>query len=204
MKIIKQSNIALINFTLMRRSNCPLAIAICSSNTFLFFLEVIEASIVRFQNQLYTDKTRSKVRNCCWTQFSYFAALVYLPTLKLTENQSRILCNHFSRRVQGRFQRVYALMEVDGNILEKNRAKLMPLLGPHLYTMSRFNNRELEKKGYVPRKREYCVIQIGIAAGSIITFFMLEKRGIFPGLPFPILLGLTGGLITGFFILPLL
>ena len=45
---------------------------------------------------------------------------------------------------------------------------------------------------------------IGIAAGSVITFFMLEKRGIFPGLPFPILLGLAGGLITGFFILPLL
>jgi len=45
---------------------------------------------------------------------------------------------------------------------------------------------------------------IGIMAGSIITFFMLEKRGIFPGLPFPIMLGLAFGLITGFIILPLL
>jgi hypothetical protein len=41
-------------------------------------------------------------------------------------------------------------------------------------------------------------------AGSIITFFMLEKKGIFPGLPFPIMLGLAGGLITGLIILPLL
>ena len=39
---------------------------------------------------------------------------------------------------------------------------------------------------------------IGILAGSIITFFALEKKGIFPGLPFPILLGLAFGLITGF------
>ena len=45
---------------------------------------------------------------------------------------------------------------------------------------------------------------IGILAGSIITFFMLERKGIFPGLPFPIMLGLAGGLITGFVILPLL
>ena len=45
---------------------------------------------------------------------------------------------------------------------------------------------------------------VGIMAGSIITFFMLEKRGIFPGLPFPIMLGLAGGLITGFLILPFL
>ena len=41
---------------------------------------------------------------------------------------------------------------------------------------------------------------IGILAGSIITFFMLEKKGIFPGLPFPIILGLTLGLISGFFL----
>lgn len=41
---------------------------------------------------------------------------------------------------------------------------------------------------------------IGICAGSIITLFMLEKRGIFPGLPFPIILGLAGGLITSLFI----
>ena len=39
---------------------------------------------------------------------------------------------------------------------------------------------------------------IGIMAGSIITFFMLQKKEIFPGLPFPILLGLAGGLIAGF------
>jgi presenilin-like A22 family membrane protease len=45
---------------------------------------------------------------------------------------------------------------------------------------------------------------VGIMAGSIITFFMLEKKGIFPGLPFPIMLGLAGGLIMGLVILPLL
>jgi len=45
---------------------------------------------------------------------------------------------------------------------------------------------------------------VGIMAGSIITLFMLEKRGIFPGLPFPIMLGLAGGLIMGIIILPLL
>jgi presenilin-like A22 family membrane protease len=39
---------------------------------------------------------------------------------------------------------------------------------------------------------------IGILVGSIITLFMLEKKGIFPGLPFPILLGLALGLATGF------
>jgi presenilin-like A22 family membrane protease len=39
---------------------------------------------------------------------------------------------------------------------------------------------------------------IGILAGSIITFFMLQKKEIFPGLPFPILLGLAGGLIVGY------
>ena len=50
-----------------------------------------------------------------------------------------------------------------------------------------------------------CIVSIvGIMAGSIITFFMLEKRGIFPGLPFPIMLGLAGGLITGLVILSLL
>ena len=50
-----------------------------------------------------------------------------------------------------------------------------------------------------------CLVAIiGILAGSVITFYMLSHRGIFPGLPFPILLGLAGGLITGFLILPLL
>jgi presenilin-like A22 family membrane protease len=44
-----------------------------------------------------------------------------------------------------------------------------------------------------------CIVSIvGIMAGSIITFFMLQKKEIFPGLPFPILLGLAGGLIVGF------
>jgi presenilin-like A22 family membrane protease len=37
---------------------------------------------------------------------------------------------------------------------------------------------------------------VGICVGAVITFFMLEKRGIFPGLPFPIVLGLAFGLIT--------
>ena len=37
---------------------------------------------------------------------------------------------------------------------------------------------------------------VGILAGSIVTFFALEKKGIFPGLPFPIMLGLAAGLIT--------
>ncbi len=45
---------------------------------------------------------------------------------------------------------------------------------------------------------------VGILAGSIITFFMLERKGIFPGLPFPIMFGLAGGLITGLVVLPLL
>ncbi len=36
----------------------------------------------------------------------------------------------------------------------------------------------------------------GIVVGSVLTFYMLEKRGIFPGLPFPILFGLAFGLIT--------
>ncbi len=42
---------------------------------------------------------------------------------------------------------------------------------------------------------------IGVLAGSILTFFMLEKKGIFPGLPFPIMLGLALGLATGFLII---
>jgi len=37
---------------------------------------------------------------------------------------------------------------------------------------------------------------VAILAGSIVTFFALEKKGIFPGLPFPIMLGLAAGLIT--------
>ena len=46
-----------------------------------------------------------------------------------------------------------------------------------------------------------CIASIvGIMAGSILTFFMLERKGIFPGLPFPIMLGLAAGLLTGFFL----
>ena len=42
-----------------------------------------------------------------------------------------------------------------------------------------------------------CLVSlIGILGGSFFTFLMLEKKGIFPGLPFPILLGLAGGLLA--------
>jgi presenilin-like A22 family membrane protease len=42
-----------------------------------------------------------------------------------------------------------------------------------------------------------CLVSIlGILIGSFVTLVMLEKKGIFPGLPFPILLGLVGGLLT--------
>jgi presenilin-like A22 family membrane protease len=40
----------------------------------------------------------------------------------------------------------------------------------------------------------------GICIGVLITFVMLEKKEIFPGLPFPIVIGLTLGLITSLFI----
>jgi presenilin-like A22 family membrane protease len=42
----------------------------------------------------------------------------------------------------------------------------------------------------------YIVSLIGVLAGSYFTFIMLEKRGIFPGLPFPILLGIIGGVLA--------
>ncbi len=42
----------------------------------------------------------------------------------------------------------------------------------------------------------YLASFVGIIAGSFITLFMLQKKGIFPGLPIPILLGLAGGLLT--------
>ena len=46
--------------------------------------------------------------------------------------------------------------------------------------------------GWVP-----CLVSlIGILDGSFLTFLMLKKKGIFPGLPFPILLGLAGGLLA--------
>jgi presenilin-like A22 family membrane protease len=41
---------------------------------------------------------------------------------------------------------------------------------------------------------------IGICIGAIITLHMLDKKGIFPGLPFPIAIGLTLGFITTLFI----
>jgi len=50
---------------------------------------------------------------------------------------------------------------------------------------------------FVPNLIPTLAAIIGILAGSIITLFMLEKKGIFPGLPFPILLGLAFGLTTG-------
>ena len=37
---------------------------------------------------------------------------------------------------------------------------------------------------------------IGITVGSFLTLLMLEKKGIFPGLPFPIVLGLAGGFLV--------
>lgn len=40
---------------------------------------------------------------------------------------------------------------------------------------------------------------IGILAGCILSFIMLEKKGMFPGLPFPILFGLTAGLLASLF-----
>ncbi len=57
---------------------------------------------------------------------------------------------------------------------------------------------------FLPNILPYIMSVIGILVGSVITFFMLERKGIFPGLPFPIMLGLAGGLITGLLIIPLL
>jgi len=37
---------------------------------------------------------------------------------------------------------------------------------------------------------------IGILAGCLLSFKMLEKKGMFPGLPFPIILGLATGLLA--------
>jgi presenilin-like A22 family membrane protease len=37
---------------------------------------------------------------------------------------------------------------------------------------------------------------IGILAGCLLAFKMLEKRGMFPGLPFPILFGLAAGFLV--------
>ena len=62
----------------------------------------------------------------------------------------------------------------------------------------------INSASYPPGNSSMLISIVGIMAGSIITFFMLEKKGIFPGLPFPIMLGLAGGLIMGLVILPLL
>ena len=42
-----------------------------------------------------------------------------------------------------------------------------------------------------------CLVAIiGITVGSFLTLVMLEKKGIFPGLPFPIVFGLAGGILS--------
>jgi presenilin-like A22 family membrane protease len=48
----------------------------------------------------------------------------------------------------------------------------------------------------------FCVFSaLGVLAGSFIAFKMLERKGIFPGLPFPVILGLAPFLIS--LVLPL-
>jgi presenilin-like A22 family membrane protease len=42
----------------------------------------------------------------------------------------------------------------------------------------------------------WLVSLVGILGGSFFTLVMLEKKALFPGLPFPILLGLVGGLLA--------
>jgi presenilin-like A22 family membrane protease len=39
---------------------------------------------------------------------------------------------------------------------------------------------------------------LGVVGGSFITFLILEKRGMFPGLPVPIFLGIVGGFLGAF------
>lgn len=51
---------------------------------------------------------------------------------------------------------------------------------------------------FLPDFRPTIMAVVGILVGSVITFYMLEKKGIFPGLPFPITLGLVLGLAAGF------
>jgi presenilin-like A22 family membrane protease len=41
----------------------------------------------------------------------------------------------------------------------------------------------------------YVLSFVGVVVGSFVTFRVLEKRGIFPGLPVPIFLGLTSGFL---------
>lgn len=50
--------------------------------------------------------------------------------------------------------------------------------------------------GFLPSLLPTVMAIVGILAGSIITFFALEKKGIFPGLPFPIMFGLIFGFVT--------
>jgi len=45
----------------------------------------------------------------------------------------------------------------------------------------------------------YFLSLAGVLVGSFLTFIMLKKKGIFPGLPIPIFLGLTLGLLGSFF-----
>ena len=46
--------------------------------------------------------------------------------------------------------------------------------------------------GYLP-----CAASVvGILAGCLLSFKMLERKGMFPGLPFPVFLGLTAGFLT--------
>jgi presenilin-like A22 family membrane protease len=44
----------------------------------------------------------------------------------------------------------------------------------------------------------YIVSFVCVIVGSFATLFMLERKGIFPGLPIPIFLGLAGGLLGSF------
>lgn len=41
----------------------------------------------------------------------------------------------------------------------------------------------------------YTISFVGVIVGSFVTLWVLEKKGMFPGLPIPILLGLAGGLL---------
>lgn len=40
---------------------------------------------------------------------------------------------------------------------------------------------------------------VGILLGCVLSFMMLEKKGMFPGLPFPVLFGLVAGLLASLF-----
>ena len=55
-------------------------------------------------------------------------------------------------------------------------------------------------KAFMPNILPTILAVVGILAGSMVTFSLLEKKGIFPGLPFPIMLGLVLGLAAGFLI----